>query len=220
MMGQTQVQQLEQAFNRNETVLARWKSGDGMLAGLLARDSRLARAAEWMVLRVSWSDRSAARGMRALEILAHEGIIVRITPHHHTVPSLSDPSKVYNVRQKRCRWSCDCLDYQHNKAQCKHILAVIYYVLEREEAALGMHDTPADQDAGARQDEQPDIHIEAVPEYPEKCISCQKSVIIKWGFTGEGESRRQRYKCKNPECGCMFVYRAGLSVYASPLRPY
>ena len=217
MMGQTQVQQLEQAFNRNETVLARWKSGDGMLAGLLARDSRLARAAEWMVLRVSWSDRAAARGMRALEILAHAGIIVRITPHHHTVPSLSDPSKVYNVRQKRCRWSCDCLDYLHNKAQCKHILAVIYYVLEREEAALGMHDAPADQDAGARQDEQPDIHIEAVPEYPEKCISCQKSVIIKWGFTGEGESRRQRYKCKNPECGCTLVYRGGFERMRKPI---
>ena len=39
MMGQTQVQQLEWAFNRNEAVLTRWKSGDGMLAGYMLRSS-------------------------------------------------------------------------------------------------------------------------------------------------------------------------------------
>ena len=217
MMGQTQVQRLERAFNRNEAVLARWKSGDGMLAGLLARDARLARAAEWMVLRVSWSDSAAERGMHALEILAHEGSIARITPHHHAVLSLNNPSKKYNVIQKRCRWSCDCPDHLHRKAQCKHILAVIYYVVEREEAALGMHDTPPDQDAGNRQDEQPDIHIEEVPEYPEKCIECRGDHIIKWGFTGEGESRRQRYKCKNPECECTFVYRGGFERMRKPV---
>ena len=208
---------MERAFNRNEAVLARWKSGDGMLAGLLARDARLARAAEWMVLRVSWSDSAAERGMHALEILAHEGSIARITPHHHAVLSLNNPSKKYNVIQKRCRWSCDCPDHLHRKAQCKHILAVIYYVVEREEAALGMHDTPPDQDAGNRQDEQPDIHIEEVPEYPEKCIECMGDHIIKWGFTGEGESRRQRYKCKNPECECTFVYRGGFERMRKPV---
>ena len=217
MMGQTQVQQLERAFNRNEAVLARWKSGDGMLAGLLARDARLARAAEWMVLRVSWSDSAAERGMHALEILAHEGSIARITPHHHAVLSLNNSSKKYNVIQKRCKWSCDCPDHLHRKAQCKHILAVIYYVVEREEAALGMRDTPPDQDAGDRQDEQPDIHIEEVPEYPEKCIECMGDHIIKWGFTGEGESRRQRYKCKNPECECTFVYRGGFERMRKPI---
>ena len=208
---------MERAFNRNEAVLARWKSGDGMLAGLLARDARLARAAEWMVLRVSWSDSAAERGMHALEILAHEGSIARITPHHHAVLSLNNHSKKYNVIQKRCKWSCDCPDHLHRKAQCKHILAVIYYVVEREEAALGMHDTPPDQDAGNRQDEQPDIHIEEVPEYPEKCIECMGDHIIKWGFTGEGESRRQRYKCKNPECECTFVYRGGFERMRKPV---
>lgn len=127
-----------------DAVLAGWKSGDWMLAGLLAIDMRLARAAEWMTPRVSWSDSVAKRGMRALEILAHPGNTTRITSHHHAVQSCSDPSKKYNVKQKGCRWSCDCLDYGHRQAQCKHILATIYHVVEREEAALGMHDTPAD----------------------------------------------------------------------------
>ncbi|MYB46822.1 MAG: hypothetical protein F4W68_03955 [Cenarchaeum sp. SB0661_bin_35] len=68
-------------FNRNEAVLARWKSGDGMLASLLARDMRLIRAAVWMSLRVSWSDIAAKRSRQALEILAHEDIISRVTPH-------------------------------------------------------------------------------------------------------------------------------------------
>ena len=218
MMGQTQVQQLERAFNRNDAVLARWKSGDGMLAGLLARDARLARAAEWMVLRVSWSDSAAERGMHALEILAHEGSIARVTPHHHTVLSLINPSKRYNVIQKRCRWSCDCPDHIHRKAQCKHILAVIYYVVEREEAALGMHDAPPDQNAGNRQDEQPDIHIQEVGEIPKECIECKSPNIIKWGFTGKGESRRQRYMCKNPECECTtFVYRGGFERMRKPI---
>ena len=75
MMEQTQIQQLERTFNRNEAALARWKSDDGMLASLLARDMRLIHAAVWMSLRVSWSDGAAKRGMQALEILAHEGII-------------------------------------------------------------------------------------------------------------------------------------------------
>lgn len=139
-MGQAQIQRLERLFNRNEAVLARWKSGDGMLAGLLAGDARLARAAEWMVLRVSWSDSAAERGMHALEILAHGGSINRITPHHHAVLSLSNPSRRYNVTQRRCNWSCDCPDHLHRKAHCKHILAVACHVVEREEAALGMPD--------------------------------------------------------------------------------
>ena len=211
---------MERLFNRNETVLARWKSGDGMLAGLLARNARLARAAEWMVLRVSWSDSAAERGMHALEILAHEGSINRITPHHHTVLSLSNPSRRYNVTQRRCNWSCDCPDHLHRKAHCKHILAVTYHVVEREEAALGMPDTRADPGAGTRQDgqpEQPDVHIEEVPEYPEKCMACPETRIIKWGFTGKGKSRRQRYKCQNPECGCTFVYRGGFERMRKPV---
>lgn len=211
-MEQTQVQQAEKVFNRNEDVLARWKNGDGMLACLLARDMRLTRAAEWMVLRVSWSDSVAKRGMQALEILAHEGVISRVTPHHHTVLSLNNFSRIYNVLQKRCNWSCDCPDYLHRKAQCKHILAVMYYVFKREESDLDTH-----QGAGVRQDERADIHVEDVPECPQKCIECAEPCIIKWGFTGEGECRRQRYKCKNPECGCTFVYRGGFERIRKPV---
>ena len=132
----------------------------------------------------------------------------------------SDPSKNYNVWQKRCKWSCDCPDHQHRKAQCKHMLAVMYYVTEREESVLDMHVKSADQDAVVRPDAdgQPDIHIQPVGEHPEKCPSCDEVRIIKWGFTGEGESRRQRYRCKNPLCGCTFVHRGGFERTRKPNR--
>ena len=82
---------------------------------------------------------------------------------------------------------------------------------------MNMHKSP-DQGAGVPLDEQPDIHIEEVPEYPEKCIECMGDHIIKWGFTGKGESRRQRYMCKNPECECAtFVYRGGFERMRKPV---
>ena len=39
------------------------------------------------------------------------------------------------------------------------------HVVEQEELELGTHEC-----AGAGQGEEPDIHIEEVPEYPQKCI--------------------------------------------------
>lgn len=150
-----------------------------------------------IVLRVSWSESAAERGRHALEILADAASIAKVTPHHHTVQSVSDPSKKRNVIQKRCKWSCDCPDHLHRKAQRKRILAVLYYVLEREESVLSVHKS-ADQDAVVPPDEQPDIHIQEVGEHPKKCVECEYSGIIKWGFTGEGENRRRRYMCKNP----------------------
>ena len=122
---------------------------------------------------------------------------------------LCDPSITYNVRQKRCNWFCDCPDYLHRRAQCKHILAVMDHVVEQEELELGTHEC-----AGAGQGEEPDIHIEEVPEYPQKCIETR---IVKWGFTGKDECRRQRYKCKNPECGCTFVCRGGFERMRKPI---
>ena len=91
-MGQTQQQLASEAFKRKEQILARWK--DGPLADLLAGDARLARAAEWIVLRVCWSGKAEKRGEHALEILANAGSIARVTPHHHTVQSNSDASEI------------------------------------------------------------------------------------------------------------------------------
>ena len=56
------------------------------------------------------------------------------------------------------------------------------HVVEQEELELGTHEC-----AGAGQGEEPDIHIEEVPEYPQKCIETR---IVKWGFTGKDECRK------------------------------
>ena len=93
---------------------------------------------------------------------------------------LCDPSITYNVRQKRCNWFCDCPDYLHRKSQCKHILAVMYHVVEQNKLELGTHEC-----IGTGQGERPDIHIEEVPEYPQKYIECLEA-HSKVGLYGQG----------------------------------
>ena len=131
MMGQAHlVQFVKSAFNLDGEPVPRPGSTGG---------GRLARLAEWLGLRVSWSGISAARGGRALQILGEGDRIKRSTPHrHHLVRSRTDGSRWYDVRQKGSRWSCSCADHLYRKAQCKHILAVMAQVAEREAAVLGV----------------------------------------------------------------------------------
>ncbi len=56
----------------------------------------------------------------------------------------TDGSRWCDVRQKGSRWSCSCADHLHRKAQCKHILAVMAKVAEREMAVLGGFPTRPD----------------------------------------------------------------------------
>ena len=223
MMGQAHIPKwVKAAFNRSSgNVLAQWLSGNSVLASLLAKDRRLSRAAHWLSLRVSWSKCAEGRGKRALEILADEDNISKVSPHHFTVRSQSDPSKIYNVRYKGCQWSCDCPDHHYRKAQCKHILAAMSWMMERETAILnGSHkerktvvdDTPKVVDTP---EEQPDIEIHPVSKCPKKCIRCQ-SRIIKWGFADLNTKKSQRYRCKNPECEATFVYKGGFERMRKP----
>ena len=224
MMGQAHIPKwVKAAFNRNSgTALAQWLSGNSILAGLLAKDRRLSRAAHWMSLRVSWSKGAEGRGKRALEILADEDNISKVSPHHFTVRSQSDPSKVYNVRYKRCQRSCDCPDHHYRKARCKHILAAMSWMMEKEISILNgsykerktvVDDTPKVDDTP---EEQPDVEIHPASKYLKKCIRCQ-SRIIKWGFAGpDTKKKSQRYRCKNPKCEATFVYKGGFERMRKP----
>ena len=87
----------------------------------------------------------APRGERALQILVEEDRIRRITPRHHLVRFQTGGSRWYDVRQEGSRRSCSCADHLYRKAQCKHILAVMARVAERETAVLGVTAEPAEQ---------------------------------------------------------------------------
>ncbi|MYB47085.1 MAG: hypothetical protein F4202_03615 [Cenarchaeum sp. SB0677_bin_16] len=76
----------------------------------------------------------------------------------------------------------------------------MYHVVEQEELELGTHECTGPG------------RVRSLTFTLRRCPNTHKSIetrTVKWGFTGKGECRRQRYKCKNPECGCAFVYRGG-----------
>ena len=129
-MGQARIPQwVKTAFNRSSgNILAQWLSGNSILAGLLAKDRRLSRASHWLSLRVSWSKRAEGRGRRALEILADEGSISKVSPHHYTIRSQSDSSKMYNVRYKvppaRTGDDPNNSDIGHNPTQTEDVQAI------------------------------------------------------------------------------------------------
>ena len=77
------------------------KGDSRLLSRLLKRSNiRMSKLAKWVQTRVSWSKHSQSRGERALKILQSGDCIKRVTPHHHTVKSQSDPKKQYDVKQK------------------------------------------------------------------------------------------------------------------------
>ncbi len=73
--------------------------------------------------------------------------------------SQTDGSRWCDARQEGSRWSCSCADHLHRKAQCRHMLAVMAQVAEREAAVLGVTAEPADS---AEQSVQSGIHLHPV----------------------------------------------------------
>ena len=133
-------------------------------------------------------------------------------PHCHAVLSQKNPKIFYKVRQKGCRWTCECPDHKYRKAPCKHILAVQAAAVEKEKAAgtgVPTNDAAAVRAAGPWQktldewmnasDEPPVITI-LVP-LPKVVTHCPLDHgAIKHGrrhpkSTGEYV---QRYYCKGP----------------------
>ncbi len=180
------------------------------------RGGRLARLAGWLGLRISWSRGAAARGERALQILGEGDRIRRITPHHHLVRSQTDSSQWYDVRQKGRRWSCSCADHLYRKAQCKHILAVMAQVAEREAAVLGVIPGPAGPADSAEQAEQTGIHLHPVDcDHPGRCPGCKLSdQVIKWGWVYAAKGKTRRYRCGR--CGRTFVCWGGFERMRKP----
>ena len=168
--------------------------------------------------RVAWIARLMEQGRRgaggrALQILAEGDRIRRITPHHHLVRSRTDGSRWYDVRQKGSRWSCSCADHLYRKAQCRHILAVMAQVAEREAAVLGAIAEPADQ---SDQSDQSGIHLHPVDcDHPGRCPGCRLSgQVIKWGGVYAAKGKTGRYRCGR--CGRAFVRRGGFERMRKP----
>ena len=223
MMGQAHLTQLAKAAFKldGEPAVRPGPGGGGPWSRLLAGGGRLARLAKWLSSRVSWSGKAAARGERALQILEKGDHIRRITPHHHLVRSQMDSSIWYDVRQEGSRWSCSCADHLYRKAQCKHILAVMAQVAEKEAAALGSAPEPAGQSEPTEPTEptepagQSDVHLHPVDrDRPGRCPKCKRPDPIKWGRVYASKDKTQRYRCGR--CGHTFVYRGGFERMRRP----
>ena len=191
----------------NEPIPSPGSTGVGLWRGLQAGGVRLARLAGWLGLRVSWSKRAAARGERALQILGEGDRIRRITPHHHLARSQADGSRRYNVRREGSRRSCNCADHLYRKAQCKHMLAVMAQVAEREASALGDVPEPAGQSG---------VHLHPVDgSRPGRCPGCKLSgPVARWGWVYAARGTARRYRCGR--CGRTFVWRGGFERMRKP----
>ncbi len=183
---------------------------------LLTRSTdKMTRVTRWMSTRVSWSKGAQGRGNRALKILETQNAIKKVKPNHYTVQSQSKDNIRYTVIQKKNSWSCDCPDYKYRQAQCKHILAVIADVTDREAETI-MDGHPKDASELPCQDKQikdTDDSTEKVTEIclieiPSHCIRCGNDRLIKYGHIQRQNGITQRYQCKN--CKRVFGYRGGM----------
>jgi len=92
----------------------------------------------------------------------------------------------YVVCWERRKWTCTCQDYMQHGKKCKHIFAVIYYLVTRG-VAVGAQSAEGEV----------------------TCPHCKMSDhVIKRGFAYEKSGRVQRYYCK--KCKKRFNYRSGL----------
>ncbi len=121
-----------------------------------------------------------------------KGLLLAINGHVSSVGESafrvkSEKSEIfYEVLWKDKKWSCSCEDYEKRGRKCKHIFAVIYYLMIRQ-VVVGMR----------------------VAEEKVACPHCQSSDhVIKRGYAYEKTGRVQRYYCK--KCGRRFNYRSGL----------
>lgn len=83
----------------------------------------------------SWRNhpRWTRRELRGLAILAQGGKIVKVSEDRYYVRSQSSVDVIYSVtridRAGGIAWQCECLDFQNNAHDCKHIYAALYYLL-------------------------------------------------------------------------------------------
>lgn len=92
----------------------------------------------------------------------------------------------YEVLWKDKKWGCSCEDYNRRGKKCKHIFAVMYYLMIRE-IIIGMR-----------------AEGEKVT-----CPHCKSGDhVIRRGYAYEKSGKVQRYYCK--KCNKRFNYRSGL----------
>ena len=125
------------------------------------------------------------REIRGYSILARGDTPTIIDKEHFLVPSQSDSSKRYKVTKEEA-WSCDCLDFQNRKEECKHIKAIKFFLKLRN-----IQDTDV-------------LEItEKITEEKTVCPYCKSDNIIKRGIRKTATEQKQRYFCK--ACNKRFV---------------
>ena len=99
------------------------------------------------------------------------------------VPSQNSKEK-YTVRKTPNFWICTCPDYKFRNVECKHIHAIKFWLMLREQ----MNAQP--------------LQIASRPEF-NKCAYCGSIEIVKNGKRKNDYGNKQRFKCK--VCNKTFV---------------
>ncbi len=99
-----------------------------------------------------------------------------LTENTYVVPSQTLDKK-YLVRKTEFYWTCQCADYKFRKVECKHIHAIKFWLMLREQMTA-----------------QPSQVIQQTEQ--DKCVFCGSIEIVKNGSRKNQNGNKQRFKCK------------------------
>ena len=129
------------------------------------------------------------RKLRGYSILA-SGIEPKIVNNEtYLIPSQSNSNVKYAVKNLGYAYTCECLDHQKRKIDCKHINSVKLW--------LTLKDKINSQD---------NLELTESLEESPKCVYCNSGNLIKRGIRKNQNTVKQRYLCKN--CNKRFVVDA------------
>lgn len=132
------------------------------------------------------------RELRGLAILSTGNSVVHVKKGLFLVKSQTGVGEYEVHTHLNEAWTCTCPDYEKNKANCKHIFAVKFSVLLKNEVETSSKDEESE-----------------VTEVAEKCATCESVNIIKRGVRKTQNGKVQRYFCK--DCQRKFTIDRGFS---------
>jgi len=132
------------------------------------------------------------RELRGLAILSAGNAVTHVKKGLYLVKSQTGVGEYEVHTHLNEAWTCTCPDYEKNKANCKHIFAVKFSVLLKNEVETSSKDEETE-----------------VVEVAERCPVCESANIVKRGIRRTRNGKVQRWFCK--DCKRKFTIDTGFS---------
>lgn len=121
------------------------------------------------------------------KIITLKSDLIRISDTEYTIYSQTTKRK-YNLIYTDSFWVCDCADHKFRHVRCKHIQAIEYSLMKRE-------------------DKRRENVVKIVPLKDVTCPNCDSDNAVKQGLRKNKHQTIQRFSCK--DCGKKFTMNRG-----------